>query len=125
MLMMPFKGGYHPVKIGEVFDSDASGLQYTVLAKLGWGHFSTVWMCRVVPGGGGGGNSAGGGSSASSSSKPSSRKPPSGPSFAAFPLQPDGQQPLKPAADVYRALKIQKSSKQYVIVSLFSLFALN
>jgi serine/threonine-protein kinase SRPK3 len=34
------RGGYHPVKIGEKF-KDA---RYTVLHKLGWGHFSTVWM---------------------------------------------------------------------------------
>ncbi|KAF6742174.1 hypothetical protein DFP72DRAFT_760705, partial [Ephemerocybe angulata] len=32
------KGGYHPVKIGDVF-SDG---RYTVVRKLGWGHFSTV-----------------------------------------------------------------------------------
>ena len=34
------KGGYHPVRIGESF---ASG-RYSVLSKLGWGHFSTVWL---------------------------------------------------------------------------------
>lgn len=34
------KGGYHPVKIGEKFNND----RYTVLRKLGWGHFSTVWL---------------------------------------------------------------------------------
>lgn len=32
-------GGYHPVNIGERYNS-----RYTVLSKLGWGHFSTVWM---------------------------------------------------------------------------------
>jgi serine/threonine protein kinase len=32
------QGGYHPVTIGDVFKS-----RYTVLSKLGWGHFSTVW----------------------------------------------------------------------------------
>mmetsp|Transcript_12880 Transcript_12880/g.47669 ORF Transcript_12880/g.47669 Transcript_12880/m.47669 type:complete len:1139 (-) Transcript_12880:404-3820(-) len=32
-------GGYHPVSIGEVYDE-----RYTVVQKLGWGHFSTVWM---------------------------------------------------------------------------------
>ncbi|KAF6742143.1 CMGC/SRPK protein kinase [Ephemerocybe angulata] len=36
------KGGYHPVKIGDVF-SDG---RYTVVRKLGWGHFSTVWLAR-------------------------------------------------------------------------------
>ena len=33
-------GGYHPVRIGDVF---ANG-RYRVLRKLGWGHFSTVWL---------------------------------------------------------------------------------
>ena len=36
------KGGYHPVKIGENFKNG----RYTVLQKLGWGHFSTVWLVR-------------------------------------------------------------------------------
>ena len=34
-------GGYHPVSIGDAFNSG----RYTVVEKLGWGHFSTVWMC--------------------------------------------------------------------------------
>ncbi|KAF5288266.1 hypothetical protein FQA39_LY04034 [Lamprigera yunnana] len=34
------KGGYHPVKIGDLFLS-----RYHVTRKLGWGHFSTVWLC--------------------------------------------------------------------------------
>lgn len=33
-------GGYHPVHIGETYKNG----QYTVLQKLGWGHFSTVWL---------------------------------------------------------------------------------
>ncbi|XP_046358189.1 SRSF protein kinase 3-like isoform X1 [Haliotis rufescens] len=33
------KGGYHPVKIGDMFNS-----RYHVVRKLGWGHFSTVWL---------------------------------------------------------------------------------
>ena len=32
--------GYHRVSIGEVYD----GGRYTVIKKLGWGHFSTVWL---------------------------------------------------------------------------------
>lgn len=36
----PFLGGYHPVYIGEKFNNG----RYTVLQKLGWGHFSTVWL---------------------------------------------------------------------------------
>ncbi|KAI0255198.1 kinase-like domain-containing protein [Lactifluus subvellereus] len=36
------KGGYHPVHIGDTF-SDA---RYTVVRKLGWGHFSTVWLAN-------------------------------------------------------------------------------
>ncbi|CAJ1409019.1 unnamed protein product [Effrenium voratum] len=35
------KGGYHPVHIGEIYNG-----RYHVLAKLGWGHFSTVWLCQ-------------------------------------------------------------------------------
>jgi len=35
------KGGYHPVTVGEVYKS-----RYRVLGKLGWGHFSTVWLCE-------------------------------------------------------------------------------
>lgn len=34
------KGGYHPVKIGDLFFG-----RYHVTRKLGWGHFSTVWLC--------------------------------------------------------------------------------
>lgn len=34
-------GGYHPVEINDVFDD-----RYVVLRKLGFGHFSTVWLCR-------------------------------------------------------------------------------
>ncbi|KAG6976755.1 hypothetical protein JG688_00001023 [Phytophthora aleatoria] len=33
-------GGYHPVLVGEVYNS-----RFEVLEKLGWGHFSTVWKC--------------------------------------------------------------------------------
>ncbi|KAJ1343057.1 hypothetical protein BSLG_002083 [Batrachochytrium salamandrivorans] len=36
------KGGYHPVSIG---DSFLDG-RYTVVRKLGWGHFSTVWLAK-------------------------------------------------------------------------------
>eukprot|EP00557_Chaetoceros_sp_GSL56_P002123 CAMPEP_0176500102 /NCGR_PEP_ID=MMETSP0200_2-20121128/13332_1 /TAXON_ID=947934 /ORGANISM="Chaetoceros sp., Strain GSL56" /LENGTH=1039 /DNA_ID=CAMNT_0017898667 /DNA_START=419 /DNA_END=3538 /DNA_ORIENTATION=- len=34
-------GGYHRVKIGEVYNQ-----RYVVIKKLGWGHFSTVWMVK-------------------------------------------------------------------------------
>jgi serine/threonine protein kinase len=34
-------GGYHPVYIGECLIG-----RYVVLQKLGWGHFSTVWLCK-------------------------------------------------------------------------------
>ena len=32
--------GYHPASLGENFNSS----KYTVIQKLGWGHFSTVWL---------------------------------------------------------------------------------
>jgi serine/threonine-protein kinase SRPK3 len=31
--------GYHPAHVGEIIDS-----KYLLLKKLGWGHFSTVWL---------------------------------------------------------------------------------
>jgi len=34
-------GGYHLVKVGEVYNQ-----RYVVIKKLGWGHFSTVWMVK-------------------------------------------------------------------------------
>lgn len=34
------KGGYHPVKVGDLYNN-----RYHVIRKLGWGHFSTVWLC--------------------------------------------------------------------------------
>ncbi|XP_055025195.2 SRSF protein kinase 1a isoform X1 [Misgurnus anguillicaudatus] len=33
------KGGYHHVKIGDLYNG-----KYHVIRKLGWGHFSTVWL---------------------------------------------------------------------------------
>ncbi|XP_047439970.1 SRSF protein kinase 2-like [Mugil cephalus] len=33
-------GGYYAVEIGEIFVD-----RYQVVKKLGWGHFSTVWLC--------------------------------------------------------------------------------
>uniref|UniRef100_H2YVG2 non-specific serine/threonine protein kinase n=1 Tax=Ciona savignyi TaxID=51511 RepID=H2YVG2_CIOSA len=33
--------GYHPVKIGDLFNNYVTH----VVRKLGWGHFSTVWLC--------------------------------------------------------------------------------
>ncbi|KAJ3673276.1 hypothetical protein LUZ60_006650 [Juncus effusus] len=38
------RGGYHAVKIGDEFKQGA----YVVQAKLGWGHFSTVWLAWDV-----------------------------------------------------------------------------
>jgi serine/threonine-protein kinase SRPK3 len=35
-------GGYHPVHVGDTF----AGGRYQVIRKLGWGHFSTVWLAR-------------------------------------------------------------------------------
>ncbi|KAL0058339.1 serine/threonine protein kinase, CMGC [Marasmius tenuissimus] len=36
------KGGYHPVEIGDDFSEG----RYIIVRKLGWGHFSTVWLAR-------------------------------------------------------------------------------
>ncbi|KEF59687.1 CMGC/SRPK protein kinase [Exophiala aquamarina CBS 119918] len=36
------KGGYHPVHVGETYNNG----KYIVVRKLGWGHFSTVWLSR-------------------------------------------------------------------------------
>lgn len=35
-------GGYHPVSLGDLYNNE----RYLVVEKLGWGHFSTVWMCK-------------------------------------------------------------------------------
>lgn len=46
------KGGYHPVTKGEVYySSKLPNREYIILQKLGWGHFSTVWLakCRYNP----------------------------------------------------------------------------
>ncbi|XP_064422371.1 SRSF protein kinase 3 isoform X3 [Latimeria chalumnae] len=34
-------GGYHPVNVGDIFNG-----RYQVHCKLGWGYFSTVWLCQ-------------------------------------------------------------------------------
>jgi serine/threonine-protein kinase SRPK3 len=34
-------GGYHPVHVGECFMG-----RYIIIQKLGWGHFSTVWLTK-------------------------------------------------------------------------------
>ncbi|GAA5899728.1 hypothetical protein JCM6882_005423 [Rhodosporidiobolus microsporus] len=36
-------GGYHPVRIGDVYGPND---RYVIVRKLGWGHFSTVWLAR-------------------------------------------------------------------------------
>jgi serine/threonine-protein kinase SRPK3 len=36
------KGGYHPVQVGEEYKDG----KYTIVRKLGWGHFSTVWLSK-------------------------------------------------------------------------------
>ncbi|KAJ5773691.1 hypothetical protein N7457_008587 [Penicillium paradoxum] len=36
------KGGYHPVAVGEAYNNG----RYIIVRKLGWGHFSTVWLSR-------------------------------------------------------------------------------
>ena len=39
-LLNNISGGYHPVEIGDFYHN-----RYHVIRKLGWGHFSTVWLC--------------------------------------------------------------------------------
>lgn len=39
-------GGYHPVKLGDSYYLSSD--RYRVVRKLGWGHFSTVWLCVLV-----------------------------------------------------------------------------
>ncbi|XP_053545347.1 LOW QUALITY PROTEIN: SRSF protein kinase 3-like [Bombina bombina] len=36
-------GGYHPVKTGELLNR-----RYQVMNKVGWGYFSTVWLCHDI-----------------------------------------------------------------------------
>ncbi|XRB21310.1 serine/threonine-protein kinase SRPK3 [Pseudoscourfieldia marina] len=40
------RGGYHYVRVNDVYGPGESGARYRVLEKLGWGHFSTVWLVR-------------------------------------------------------------------------------
>lgn len=35
------QGGYHPVYVGEILID-----RYVIIQKLGWGHFSTVWLSK-------------------------------------------------------------------------------
>lgn len=35
-------GGYHPVYVGELYKDN----RYLIVRKLGWGHFSTVWLAK-------------------------------------------------------------------------------
>ncbi|XP_065177593.1 SRSF protein kinase 3-like isoform X2 [Sycon ciliatum] len=37
------KGGYHAVRIGDLYND-----RYIIIRKLGWGHFSTVWLAWDV-----------------------------------------------------------------------------
>lgn len=34
-------GGYHPIHVGEILMD-----RYIIIQKLGWGHFSTVWLTK-------------------------------------------------------------------------------
>lgn len=37
-------GGFHPISLGDTFHDN----QYTILRKLGYGQYSTVWLARDV-----------------------------------------------------------------------------
>lgn len=37
-------GGFHPISLGDTFHDD----RYTILRKLGYGQYSTVWLARDV-----------------------------------------------------------------------------
>lgn len=39
LLLSLLSGGYHPVRLGDLFNN-----RYSIIRKLGWGHFSTVWL---------------------------------------------------------------------------------
>ncbi|MGH0127670.1 UNVERIFIED_CONTAM: hypothetical protein FKN15_017392 [Acipenser sinensis] len=45
MRTVSIAGGYHHVKIGDLFNG-----RYHVIRKLGWGHFSTVWLAWDIQG---------------------------------------------------------------------------
>ncbi|KAN0064319.1 serine/threonine protein kinase, CMGC [Thecaphora frezii] len=36
------KGGYYPVHVGDTFSNGC----YLIMWKLGWGHFSTIWLAK-------------------------------------------------------------------------------
>lgn len=36
------RGGFHPISLGDTFNSE----RYTILRKLGYGQYSTVWLAR-------------------------------------------------------------------------------
>ena len=45
-------GGYHPVYIGFIysylsnFHREVLANRYVIIEKVGWGHFSTVWIAK-------------------------------------------------------------------------------
>ena len=41
------RGGYYRVRVGDTFHS--SHFDYVIEKKLGWGHFSTVWLATQTP----------------------------------------------------------------------------
>lgn len=86
-------GGYCPVAVGDVFVHKGKRMKYAVRRKLGWGHFSTVWLCDEIPvdDTGGDGSSGKVAAAAATAGGPERERPP------------------------YRqvALKVQKSSARY------------
>ncbi len=39
-------GGFHPVALGQVYES--AGARYKIIHKLGYGSYATVWLASVL-----------------------------------------------------------------------------
>lgn len=41
-------GGYYPIRRGQFLPNNSKNAKYIVKQKLGWGHFSTVWLAQDI-----------------------------------------------------------------------------